>query len=47
MELVQIYFKNLNKLANITNFIAFFLFLFEKFNLLDPQPWCKQTLTYY
>ena len=24
MELVQIYFKNLNKLAVITNFLAFF-----------------------
>ena len=48
MELVQIYFKNLNKLAFITNFLAFFLFLLEHFSLPDlggkmnadpdPQP---------
>ena len=38
MELVQIYFKKLNKLAMFSNFLAFFLFLFEKFYLLDPDP---------
>ena len=38
MEIVQIYFKNLNKLAIITNFLAFFVFLFETFPLLDPDP---------
>ena len=37
MKLVQIYFKRLNKLADFTNFLAFFLFLFEKFFLLDPD----------
>ena len=37
MEIVQIYFKNLNKLAFITNFLAFFLFLFDNFSLLDPD----------
>ena len=35
MELVQIYFKNLNKFAVFTNFFVFFLFLFEKVSLLD------------
>ena len=30
--------KNLNKIAIITNFLAFLLFLFEKFSLLDPDP---------
>ena len=29
LELVQIYLTNLNELAIITNFLAFFLFLFE------------------
>ena len=38
MELVQIYLKTLNKLAVIGNFLAFFLFLFDKFSLLDPDP---------
>ena len=48
MDLVQTYIKNLNKIAIITNFLAFFQFLFEKFSLLDlgmrihtdpdPQP---------
>ena len=38
MELVQIYFKNLNKIAVITSFLAFFQFLFEHFFLLDPDP---------
>ena len=33
--------KNLNKLAVIINFLAFFLFLFEKFSLLDPDPGVK------
>ena len=37
MELVQIYFKNLNKFAVFTNFFAFFLFLFEKVSLLDLE----------
>ena len=35
MELVQIYFNNLNELTIITNFPAFFLFLFEK--CADPN----------
>ena len=38
MELVQIYLKHLNKHAIITNFLAFFQFLFESFSLLDPDP---------
>ena len=40
MEIVQIYFTNLNKLSftGITIFLAFFLFLFENFPLLDPDP---------
>ena len=38
MELVQIYFKKLNKLAVISNFLAFFLFLVDKLTLLDPDP---------
>ena len=37
MELVQIYLQYLKKLAIITNFLAFFLFLFENFSLLDPD----------
>ena len=37
MELVKIYVKNLNKLVIITDFLAFFLFLFENFPLLDPD----------
>ena len=35
---MQIYFKNLNKLAVIANFLAFLLFLFDNFSLLDPDP---------
>ena len=31
-------FTKLNKLADISNFLAFFLFLFETFSLLDPDP---------
>ena len=38
MEFVKIFFQKLNKLAIITNFIAFYLFLFEKFSLLDLDP---------
>ena len=38
MELVQIYFTKLNKLEVISNFLASFLFLFEKFSLLDLDP---------
>ena len=30
--------KNLNKIAIITNFLAFFLFLIEQFSLPDPEP---------
>ena len=35
---MQIYFKNLNKISirTGTNFLAFFLILFEKISLLDP-----------
>ena len=35
---MQIYFKILNKLSVISNFLAFFQFLFEKLSLLDPDP---------
>ena len=28
----------MNKLAIMTNFLAFFLFLFDNFSLLDPDP---------
>ena len=35
MKLVQIYFKNT---AVISNFLAFFQFLVDKFTLLDPDP---------
>ena len=38
MKLVQIYFKKLNKVAVISNFLAFFQFLVDKFTLLDPDP---------
>ena len=38
MELVQNYLKNVNKLAFSTNFLTFFLFSFENFPLLDPDP---------
>ena len=34
------YLKNLNKIAIIINFLAFFLSLLEKFSLPDPDP-CK------
>ena len=40
-KIVQIYFKNLNKLAVITNYLAFFLFLFDNFYFLDPDPRVK------
>ena len=38
MDLVQFYFLKLNKLAFITNFLAFIMFLIEIFSLLDPDP---------
>ena len=38
MEFAQIYFKHSKKLAIITNLLAFFLFLFEQFSLLEPDP---------
>ena len=38
MERVHIYLYNFNKLAIITNLLAFFLFLFGNFSLLDPDP---------
>ena len=38
MELVQIYLTKFLKLAIVTTFLAFFLFLFENFSLLDPDP---------
>ena len=38
MKLVQIYFKKPNKVAVISNFLAFFQFLVDKFTLLDPDP---------
>ena len=38
MELCANLLKKLNKIAVISNFLAFFLFLFEKFSLLDPDP---------
>ena len=41
MEIGQIYFKNLNKLAVITNFLAFFRFLFDNFSILDTDPGVK------
>ena len=42
MELCANLLKKLNTTAVISNFLAFFLFLFEQFSLLDPdpQPWC-------
>ena len=40
MKIVQIYFKNLNKLAFITNFLVFFLFLFENLSLLE-RKWMR------
>ena len=42
INLVQIYFEKFNKLAVITNFLAFFQFLFENFSLLDPDPGGKR-----
>ena len=42
MQVVQINFKNLNKLAVIANFLKFFLFLFENFSTLDPDPGGKK-----
>ena len=38
MELVQIYFKKLYKVAVISNFLAFIQVLGDKFTLLDPDP---------
>ena len=38
MKLVQIYFKKLNKVAVISNFLSFFQFLVDKFTLLDSDP---------
>ena len=38
MELVQIYLKKLNKVAVISNFLAFFQFLVDKFTPLNPDP---------
>ena len=38
MELCADLLLKLNKIAVICNFLAFFLFLFEKFSLLDPDP---------
>ena len=40
MELVQIYFKKTeySKVAVISNFLAFFQFLVDKFTLLDSDP---------
>ena len=38
MELVHIYFKIINTMTIITNFLVFFLLLFFNFSLLDPDP---------
>ena len=41
MELVKIYFKKLNEVADLqffSNFLAFYQFLVDKFTLLDPDP---------
>ena len=39
MELVQnLLLKKPNKVAVISNFLAFFKFLVNKFTLLDPDP---------
>ena len=45
MELVKIYFKNMNKITICTNFLAFLL-LFSIVSLLDldPQPWYECAL---
>ena len=37
LSLCKFTFKKLNKLADFTNFLAFFLFLFQKISLLDPD----------
>ena len=37
MELVQIYFKNWNKITIITMYLHFFMFLFDNLFLLDPE----------
>ena len=37
MELCANLLLKLNKIAVISNLLAFFLFLFEKYSLLDPQ----------
>ena len=44
MELVQIYFKTLDKVTVISNFLAFFLLLVDKFTLLDPDPGGKMNV---
>ena len=36
--LVKFTFEKFNKLAVFSNFLAFFLFSFEKFSFLDPDP---------
>ena len=38
MKLCANLLYKLNKIAIISNFLAFFLFLFEKFSLMDPDP---------
>ena len=38
MELCANLLKKLNTIAIISNFLAFFLFLFEKYSFLDPDP---------
>ena len=35
---MQTYLKDLNKPSINSNFLAFFMFLFEQFFLLDPDP---------
>ena len=37
MELCANLLKNFNEIAVISNFLAFFLFVFEKFSLQDPD----------
>ena len=37
-SLCKFTFKTLNKVAVISNFLAFFQFLVDKFTLLDPDP---------
>ena len=41
MELVQIYFINFNKITIVSYFLAFFLYLFFSFSLLDPDQRIK------